>query len=208
MVSEVADTYGRIDILVNNAGGTVPTPNVEDVPELVQRIQGAPRADDDFERTALFHSFADSDEPDQPAVVRHPRLPPDARPGRCRVDHQHLQRYRSPGRLANARFLRCGEGRAQPPHPIAGRGVGAACPRQRPGARTDDDRQLPFVRAAQGRSGGSSRTSATFRWAARASPPRSAGPVCSCAAVRPTSSTAPPSRSTVACCPACCTTRA
>jgi NAD(P)-dependent dehydrogenase (short-subunit alcohol dehydrogenase family) len=58
MVSEVADTYGRIDILVNNAGGTVPTPNVEDVPELVQRIQGAPRADDDFERTALFHAFA------------------------------------------------------------------------------------------------------------------------------------------------------
>lgn len=58
MVAEVADTYGRIDILVNNAGGTVPTPNVEDVPELVQRIQGAPRSDDDFERTALFHSFA------------------------------------------------------------------------------------------------------------------------------------------------------
>ncbi len=58
MVSEVAGTYGRIDILVNNAGGTVPTPSVEDVPELVQRIQGAPRADDDFERTALFHAFA------------------------------------------------------------------------------------------------------------------------------------------------------
>ena len=58
MVSEVADIYGRIDILVNNAGGTVPTPNVEDVPELVQRIQGAPRADDDFERTVLFHAFA------------------------------------------------------------------------------------------------------------------------------------------------------
>jgi NAD(P)-dependent dehydrogenase (short-subunit alcohol dehydrogenase family) len=58
MVSEVADTYGRIDILVNNAGGTVPTPNVEDVPALVQQIQGAPRADDDFERTALFHAFA------------------------------------------------------------------------------------------------------------------------------------------------------
>jgi NAD(P)-dependent dehydrogenase (short-subunit alcohol dehydrogenase family) len=58
LVAEVADTYGRIDILVNNAGGTVPAPNVEDVPELVQRIQGAPRAGDDFERTALFHSFA------------------------------------------------------------------------------------------------------------------------------------------------------
>ena len=43
---------------MNNAGGTVPTPHVEDVPELVQKIQGAPRAADDFERTALFHAFA------------------------------------------------------------------------------------------------------------------------------------------------------
>jgi NAD(P)-dependent dehydrogenase (short-subunit alcohol dehydrogenase family) len=51
-------TYGRIDILVNNAGGTVPTPNVEDVPALVSKIQGAPRSDDDYERTVLFHSFA------------------------------------------------------------------------------------------------------------------------------------------------------
>jgi NAD(P)-dependent dehydrogenase (short-subunit alcohol dehydrogenase family) len=57
-VSEVAATYGRIDILVNNAGGTVPTPNVEDVPVLVSKIQAAPRRDDDFERTVLFHSFA------------------------------------------------------------------------------------------------------------------------------------------------------
>jgi NAD(P)-dependent dehydrogenase (short-subunit alcohol dehydrogenase family) len=58
LVAEVAATYGRIDILVNNAGGTVPTPHVEDVPALVSKIQGAPRSDDDFERTALFHSFA------------------------------------------------------------------------------------------------------------------------------------------------------
>jgi NAD(P)-dependent dehydrogenase (short-subunit alcohol dehydrogenase family) len=58
MVAEVVDTYGRIDILVNNAGGTVPSPNVEDVPELVAKLQGAPRVDDDFERTALFHAFA------------------------------------------------------------------------------------------------------------------------------------------------------
>jgi NAD(P)-dependent dehydrogenase (short-subunit alcohol dehydrogenase family) len=57
-VSDVAATYGRIDILVNNAGGTVPTPHVEDVPALVSQIQGAPRSDDDFERTVLFHSFA------------------------------------------------------------------------------------------------------------------------------------------------------
>jgi NAD(P)-dependent dehydrogenase (short-subunit alcohol dehydrogenase family) len=58
LVSEVAATFGRIDILVNNAGGTVPTPNVEDVPALVQQIQGAPRSDDDFERTVQFHAFA------------------------------------------------------------------------------------------------------------------------------------------------------
>lgn len=57
-VSGVAADYGRIDILVNNAGGTVPTPHVEDVPELVSRIQGAPAGADDFERTVLFHSFA------------------------------------------------------------------------------------------------------------------------------------------------------
>jgi NAD(P)-dependent dehydrogenase (short-subunit alcohol dehydrogenase family) len=58
LVSQVAATYGRIDILVNNAGGTVPAPNVEDVPALVQQIQGAPRSDDDYERTMLFHAFA------------------------------------------------------------------------------------------------------------------------------------------------------
>lgn len=57
-VQQVVDTYGRIDILVNNAGGTVPTPHAEDVPALVQRLQGTPRSDDDFERTALFHAFA------------------------------------------------------------------------------------------------------------------------------------------------------
>ena len=57
-VSRVAKELGRIDILVNNAGGTVPTPHAEDVPALVAKLQGAPRADDDFERTALFHAFA------------------------------------------------------------------------------------------------------------------------------------------------------
>ena len=33
-------------------------PQVEAVPELVQKIQGAPRGDEEFERTALFHAFA------------------------------------------------------------------------------------------------------------------------------------------------------
>lgn len=57
-VAGVVADYGRIDILVNNAGGTVPSPHAEDVPELVQRIQGAPRGGDDYERTVLFHAFA------------------------------------------------------------------------------------------------------------------------------------------------------
>ena len=58
MVAAVVERYGRVDILVNNAGGTVPAPHAEDVPALVARIQGAPRSDDDFERTVLFHAFA------------------------------------------------------------------------------------------------------------------------------------------------------
>ena len=57
-VGRVVETYGRIDILVNNAGGTVPSPSVEAVPELVQRIQGTQRSDDEFERSVLFHAFA------------------------------------------------------------------------------------------------------------------------------------------------------
>ncbi len=58
MVTAVAERHGRVDILVNNAGGTVPAPHAEDIPALVSRIQGAPRSDDDFERTVLFHAFA------------------------------------------------------------------------------------------------------------------------------------------------------
>ncbi|NTY58743.1 SDR family oxidoreductase [Mycolicibacterium sphagni] len=57
-VDAVVADYGRIDILVNNAGGTVPAPHVEDIPALVSRIQGAPEAADDYERTMLFHAFA------------------------------------------------------------------------------------------------------------------------------------------------------
>lgn len=58
LVTDVVDRFGRLDILVNNAGGTVPAPHAEDVPALVSRIQGAPRAEDDYERTVLFHAFA------------------------------------------------------------------------------------------------------------------------------------------------------
>jgi NAD(P)-dependent dehydrogenase (short-subunit alcohol dehydrogenase family) len=58
MVTKVVERHGRLDILVNNAGGTVPAPHAEDIPALVSKIQGAPRSDDDFERTVLFHAFA------------------------------------------------------------------------------------------------------------------------------------------------------
>ncbi|AKK30474.1 oxidoreductase [Mycobacterium sp. EPa45] len=57
-VDGVVADYGRIDILVNNAGGTVPAPHVESIPSLVSHIQGAPTADDEYERTVLFHAFA------------------------------------------------------------------------------------------------------------------------------------------------------
>jgi NAD(P)-dependent dehydrogenase (short-subunit alcohol dehydrogenase family) len=57
-VARVVERHRRLDILVNNAGGTVPTPHVEDVPALVAKLQRAPRADDDFERTVRYHAEA------------------------------------------------------------------------------------------------------------------------------------------------------
>lgn len=79
MVCDQGD-FGAIDAMV---------PDLEDVPELVARIQGAPRAEDDFERTALFHSFAIQMNLISP-LVRAARLPADATPGRRRFHHQHL----------------------------------------------------------------------------------------------------------------------
>ncbi len=57
-VDRVVQRWGRLDILVNNAGGTVPVPMAEDVPALVAKVQGAPRSEDDYERTALYHAHA------------------------------------------------------------------------------------------------------------------------------------------------------
>src|SRR5262245_13059186 len=57
-VTRAVARFGRIDILVNNAGGTVPAPVAEDVAALIAKIQGAPRHDDDFTRTALYHAYA------------------------------------------------------------------------------------------------------------------------------------------------------
>ena len=57
-VDRVVEHFGRIDILVNNAGGTLPVPHVEDVPPILAKLQGSPKADDDFERTARYHAFA------------------------------------------------------------------------------------------------------------------------------------------------------
>jgi NAD(P)-dependent dehydrogenase (short-subunit alcohol dehydrogenase family) len=57
-VTRVVDAFGRLDILVNNAGGTIPVPLPEDVPALAAKMQRAPRAEDDYERTALFHAYA------------------------------------------------------------------------------------------------------------------------------------------------------
>ena len=140
LVSQVAATYGRIDILVNNAGGTVPTPNVEDVPALVQRIQGAPRSDDDYERTVLFHSFAIQMNLISPLwfairVYRQMR-----RAKRHRVDRQHLQRRGPSRRCTDAGVLRRRQGGSEPLDPIAGRGMGSTRPRQLPGPRPDHDR--------------------------------------------------------------------
>ena len=95
-----------------------------DIPELVPRIQGAPRSDDDYRAHRAVPRVRRPDEPDQSALVRHPRLPADVHPGRHRLHHQHLQRRRASGRITDAGLLRCGQERAQPSHPLAGRRSG------------------------------------------------------------------------------------
>jgi NAD(P)-dependent dehydrogenase (short-subunit alcohol dehydrogenase family) len=57
-VERVVETYGRLDILVNNAGGTIPIPLVEEVPSMIAKMQRAPKSENDYERTALYHAHA------------------------------------------------------------------------------------------------------------------------------------------------------
>jgi NAD(P)-dependent dehydrogenase (short-subunit alcohol dehydrogenase family) len=57
-VNRVVEEYGHLDILVNNAGGTIPVPLPEDIPRLAAKMQRAPRSEDDYERTALYHAYA------------------------------------------------------------------------------------------------------------------------------------------------------
>ena len=154
MVAEVVDTYGRIDILVNNAGGTVPSPNVEDVPELVAKLQGAPRADDDFERTALFHAFAIQMNLISPLwfairVYRQMR----GQDGVGSIINISSGAGHPAGSPTLVSYGAAKAGLNHLTRSLAA-GVGAACARQCTGARPDDDRQLPVVRATQGRSVG------------------------------------------------------
>ena len=150
-VASVVADHGRVDILVNNAGGTVPAPHAESIPELVQRIQGAPPSDDDFERTALFHAFAVQMNLISPlwfAIRVYRQMATQDGVG---LHHQHLQRRRASGGLADPGVLRGGQERAQPAHPFTGAGVGTEGAGQLRRAGPDDDRELPVVRTAERR---------------------------------------------------------
>ena len=124
-VSEVAATYGRIDILVNNAGGTVPTPTSRTCPRSPRKIQGAPRSDDDYERTVLFHSFAIQMNLISPlwfAIRVYRQMRDQDGTG---FDRQHLQRHGPPRRFPDAGVLRRRQGGSEPHDPVAGPGMGA-----------------------------------------------------------------------------------
>ena len=149
-----------------------------------------------------------ADEPDQSALVCRPRLPADGHSRRNRLHHQHFQRRRASGGITDPGLLWRGQKRAQPPHPVAGGGMGAEGPGQLCGARADHDGKLPVVRAAQRRSRPAKSTLPPSRCAAPANPQRWAGCASFWPAETPTSSTAPPSSTTAACCPACSTTPA
>ena len=175
-------------------------------PNSSQQIQGAPRADDDFERTALFHSFAIQMNLISPLwfairVYRQMRTQdglgsiinissgaghPAARPRWSPTVPRRPGSTTSPG-----------------PWPRSG----GPRPGELPGPRSDDDRQLPVVRAARRRSDGRRLLRASS--AGPRGEPAEVGRACVfLSAGASTTSTAPPSRSTAACCPASSTTPA
>ena len=149
LVTTVVERHGRVDILVNNAGGTVPAPRAEDIPALVSRFQGAPRSDDDFERTVLFHAFAIQMNLISPLwfAIRVYRQMRDQDGTGCIIN---VSSGAGPPRgLADTGVLWRGQVGTQPPHPVTRRGMGSGGPGQLCGARADDHRQLPLVRPAQ-----------------------------------------------------------
>ena len=194
MVTAVVERYGRVDILVNNAGGTVPAPHAEDIPALVSRIQGAPRSDDDFERTVLFHAFAVQMNLISPLwfAIRVYRQMRDQDGTGCIINVSS-----GAGHPAGSPTLvsRCGQVGAQPPHSVARRGVGPGGPGQLCGARTDDHRQLPVVRPARKTTRLDRCTSTRYRSSVVANPQRSAARVSSSLPAQPISSMARRSKS-------------
>ena len=116
------------------------------------RIQGAPRSDDDYERTVLFHAFAIQMNLISPlwfAIRVYRQMRTQDGTG---CDHQHLQRRRPSRRVAHAGLLRRGEEPGSTTSPAHWpQEWGPQVARQLHCAGPDDHRELPLVRAAQGR---------------------------------------------------------
>ena len=93
----------------------------------------------------------DPDEPDQPALVRHPGVPADARrrtaPGRSSTSPA----AQATPRLTHAGLLRRRQIRPEPYDAVAGGGMGPPGARQLSSPRPDHDRQLPQLRTVEGR---------------------------------------------------------
>jgi len=196
MVSKVVERHGRIDILVNNAGGTVPAPHAEDIRLLVSRIQGAPRSDDDFERTALFHAFAIQMNLIQPAVVRRPCLPPNCEPDGtgCIINVSSGAGHPAGSPTLCLRLRRSLD---SSPDPIARRGVGPPCAGQCVAlGPTITENFRAFVLPKDDPTGSTYFDALPSSVAANRA---EVGRTCVfLASAQPTSSTAPPSRSTAA----------
>jgi NAD(P)-dependent dehydrogenase (short-subunit alcohol dehydrogenase family) len=202
MVGEVVERHGRLDILVNNAGGTVPAPHAEDIPTLVSRIQGAPRSDDDFERTVLFHAFA----------IQMNLISPLWFAIRA---YRQMRNQDGTGCIIN---VSSGAGHPAGSPTLVSYGAAKSglnhltrslAEEWGPRARvncvalgptiTDNFRSFVLPRTIRP----VRHTSTPCRSSAGANRPRLVALVCSSPPAQRTSSTAPPSRSTAACCPAC-----